>query len=62
MCKHFAQIFSVEDLPDELFTNNGEPFASTEFAQFAWCWGFKHNCITELPLEQFPSREVQTDS
>lgn len=44
----FDKIFSLFGIPEELKTDNGQPFQSFEFRQFAEQLGFKHHRITPL--------------
>ena len=39
-------IFTRQGIPDILKGDNGQPFNSHEFKQFAEHLGFKHQCIT----------------
>ena len=45
--KALKTMFSRYGIPDELVTDNGPQFASSEFAMFARHWGFKH--VTSSP-------------
>lgn len=44
----FDKMFSLFGIPEELKTDNGPPFQSFEFRQFAEQLGFKHHRITPL--------------
>lgn len=44
----FDKIFSLFGIPEELKTDNGPPFQSFEFRQFAEQLGYKHHRITPL--------------
>lgn len=44
----FDKIVSLFGIPEELKTDNGPPFQSFEFKQFAEQLGFKHRRITPL--------------
>ena len=44
----FDKIFSLFGIPEELKTDNGPPFQSAEFANFADHFGFRHRKITPL--------------
>ena len=45
--KALKTMFSRYGIPDELVTDNGPQFVSSEFAMFARYWGFKH--VTSSP-------------
>ena len=40
---HLKAIFAGHGIPEQLRSDNGPQFNSTEFAQFAKEWGFQHN-------------------
>ena len=44
---HLKKIFSIESSPAILMSDNGPPFNSSEFAQFAQKWNFQH--VTSSP-------------
>ncbi len=46
--QRFKKIFATYGIPSELCTDNGPPFNSREFEQFADEEGFIHHCVTPL--------------
>ena len=55
-------IFDEHGIPEKLISDNGPQYSSTEFREFAKCWGFHH--VTSSPLypqaNGFIERMVQT--
>ena len=45
---HLDRIFGIFGIPESLKSDNGPPFNSRDFAQFAYSLGFKHRRITPL--------------
>ena len=50
--------FSRHGSPEEVVSDNGPPFSSADFANFAKEWDFKHNPFqSQVPTKQWPCGE-----